>query len=197
MLQRYDDPQAGAVTMDGTDIREFTLESLRAAVVSVSQRNQLLNASIRENLLLGAPEATEEQMWEALRAVHIDEEIAETPDALDTQVGPGGKALSGGQAQRLCLARALLMQPTVLILDEFTANLNLELEEEIRADIARALPEATVVEVTHRLESAMDADQVVLMDRGRVAAIGAPQELAVSSEFFGRAVIGSGVRAAS
>lgn len=89
------------------------------------------------------------------------------------------------------------MQPTVLILDEFTANLNLELEEEIRADIARALPEATVVEVTHRLESAMDADQVVLMDRGRVAAIGAPQELAVSSEFFGRAVIGSGARAAS
>lgn len=192
MLQRYDDPQAGSVTMDGVDIRDFTLESLRSAVVSVSQRNQLLNSSVRENLLVGAPDATEEQMWKALRAVHIDEEIEQTPDGLDTQVGPGGKALSGGQAQRLCLARALLMRPTVLVLDEFTANLNLELEEEIRADIAHALPDATVVEVTHRLESAMDADQVVLMDRGRVAAVGAPQDLARSCEFFGRAVIGSG-----
>lgn len=188
MLQRYDDPQSGTVAMDGTDIRDFTLESLRSAVVSVSQNNYLLNASVRENLLLGAPNATEEELWDSLRAVHLDQEVRETPDGLETQVGSGGKALSGGQAQRLCLARALLMRPTVIVLDEFTANLNLELEEAVREDIARALPDATVVEVTHRLESALDADQVVLMDKGQVVAKGTPEELAQKSEFFRRAV---------
>ncbi len=192
LLQRYYDPNVGTVLLDGTDIRDLTLDSLRTQVVSVSQRNELLDTSVRENLLLGTPEATEAELWEALRAVHIDQEIRSTPDGLDTKVGAAGRSLSGGQAQRLCLARALLMKPSVLVLDEFTANLNLELEEAVRADISRALPDSTIVEVTHRLESALDADQIVLMDRGRVAAVGAPGDLARKSEFFGRALMAGG-----
>ena len=174
MLMRYDDPQSGRVLLDSTDIRDYTLDSLRHAVVVVSQKNQLLTASIRENVTLGAPEATDDEIWAALAAVHLDKEIREMPEGLGTFAGTGGSALSGGQVQRLCLARALLVEPRVLVLDEFTANLNTTLEQGIRRDIAKALPHVTILEVTHRLESAVDADQVILLDRGRIAAAGEP-----------------------
>ncbi len=188
MLLRYDDPTQGRVQIDGTDISDFTLDSLRSKVVAVSQRTQLLNTSVRENLLLGQPDATEDQLWGVLRAVHMDEEIASTPDGLDTPVGAGGAGLSGGQVQRLTLARALLMNPQVLVLDEFTANLNPQLEADIRHAIDLTVPDATIIEVTHRLESALNADQVVVLDQGQVAAVGDPTQLAQTNEFFRRAL---------
>ncbi|MCF2706949.1 ABC transporter ATP-binding protein [Arcanobacterium haemolyticum] len=178
MLLRYDDPQSGDVLLDGEPVTQYTLDSLRRNVVAVSQKNQLLNATIWENVTLGVPEASEADVWRVLRDVHLDEEIAAMPEGLRTHTGQAGSALSGGQAQRLCLARALLMKPAVLVLDEFTANLNVDLEREIREDIAAALPGATVIEVTHRVESATDADQIVMLDRGKVVACGSPQELA-------------------
>lgn len=192
MLLRYDDPRSGRVCLDGVPVSEYTLDSLRANVVAVSQKNQLLNASIWENVTLGAPEASEDQVWRVLEAVHLDKEIRSMPEGLQTSTGQGGSALSGGQAQRLCLARALLMNPRVLVLDEFTANLNVDLEQAIRSDIAAALPGVTIIEVTHRLESAADADHVVLLDRGRVVAQGEPREMAGSDgtlgDFFRRNV---------
>lgn len=168
LLLRYFDPESGRIMLDGRPVSDFTLDSLRRSVVAVSQRNQLLDTTILENLRLGAPQATENEAWAALAVVNLADEIAAMPDGLRTQVGVSGRALSGGQAQRLCLARAVLMRPRVLVLDEFTANLNVELERGIRRRLGEALPGVTIIEVTHRVESTADADQIIVLDRGRV-----------------------------
>lgn len=167
LLLRYDDPTSGAITIENTPVTEFTLDSLRRAVVTVSQKNQVLAASIAENLRLGAPDASEEDLWRALALVHLDEEVRAMPAGLDTFVGEDGQALSGGQLQRLCLARAVLMKPRVLLLDEFTAHLNTELEAQIRADVDAAFPGVTIIEVTHRLDHIPQGARVVRFDRGR------------------------------
>lgn len=171
LLLRYDDPSSGTISIEGVPAQEFTLDSLRGAVVSVSQKNQVLASSIAENLRLGAPHASEEDLWRALALVHLDEEVRAMPAQLDTFVGEDGQALSGGQLQRLCLARAVLMAPRVLLLDEFTAHLNAELEAQIRADVDAAFPGVTIIEVTHRLEQIPTDVQVVRFDRGRAAVI--------------------------
>lgn len=170
LVVRYDDPDDGVVALDGTDIRSWTLDSLRKSVVLVSQRAQLLDTTIRENVTLGAPNATDDEIWAALEAARLADDVQEMPQALDTLVGTAGRSLSGGQAQRLCVARALLMKPLVLILDEFAANLNVDLEREIRMEIARMLPDSTIIEVTHREDAAEGADQVIVLDRGSVVA---------------------------
>ncbi len=183
-------PPAGTskVTLDGEPISDFTLDSLRHKVVAVSQRNQLLNASIAENLRLGAPNATDSELWKALETAGLASEIREMPDGLATGVGQNGSALSGGQYQRLCLARALLMSPRVLVLDEFTANLNTALEDQIRAALAEWTDELTVIEVTHRLRATEFADVVAVIDRGRVVLSGPPSEVTrdvIEDHFFG------------
>ena len=177
MLLRYADPASGRVLLDGVPITRYTLDSLRRAVVVVAQKNQLLDATIGENIRLGAPTASDDAVWNALRLAGLDEEIRQMPGGLTTPVGQNGGKLSGGQAQRLCLARALLMKPHVLVLDEFTANLNTALEARIRENLAREMPELTIVEVTHRLESVHDADEVIMFDRGRVVAAGSLDDL--------------------
>lgn len=118
---------------------------------------------------LGVPDASEDEVWQALAHAHLDDEVRAMPQGLETPVGEAGSALSGGQAQRLCLARALIMRPRVLLLDEFTAHLNPELEGAIRQTLREALPGTTIIEVTHRTETAQDADQVIVLDRGRVS----------------------------
>ncbi|MFP7696478.1 ATP-binding cassette domain-containing protein [Trueperella sp. LYQ143] len=177
LLARYDDPDTGNITVDGIPITEYTLDSLRTGVVIVSQYNELLNCSIRENLLLAVPQATEEQMWQALSIAALDTDIRDMPQGLDTPVGNNGAALSGGQAQRLCLARALLMKPRVLVLDEFTAHVNVELERDIRRALAQAEVEMTLIEITHRRDSIADCDHVVLFDAGSVRAQGSAQQI--------------------
>lgn len=177
LLQRYDDPTSGQVTIDDRPVGVFTLDSLRRSVVSVSQKNQLLQGTIAENLRLGTPEASEEQLWQALETAGLAAEIREMPDGLATSVGKSSTALSGGQVQRLCLARALLMEPRVLILDEFTANLNVDLEAKIRQALREALPGATIIEVTHRLRATENADLIAVLDRGRLIAAGTPGEV--------------------
>lgn len=177
LLQRYDDPRLGSVTINGITVDNFTLDSLRRNVVAVSQKNQLLATTIAENLRLGAPNASDEDIWAALEVAGFAGEVREMPDGLATHTGQNGSALSGGQVQRLCLARALLMRPKVLVLDEFTANLNTELEDEIRESLSRWDPSITIIEITHRLRATAHADVIAVMDRGRIVLTGGLDEV--------------------
>lgn len=170
LLLRYDDPDAGEVLLGGTLISRYTLDSLRRCIVGVSQKCELLDASILENVTLGMPDASEEEVWNALEIACLADEVRQMPDGLATGVGVAGRELSGGQAQRLCLARALLMHPKILVLDEFTANLNAELQSKVRVNL-RKIP-CTILEITHRLDAVAEADLVLLLDRGRTVASG-------------------------
>lgn len=188
LLQRYDDPRSGAITVDGQPLANYTLNSLRSNIVSVSQKNQLLETSLADNLRLGAADATDDELWAALSLAGLADEIRAMPDGLATHAGRNGSALSGGQAQRLCLARALLMKPSVLILDEFTANLDMAREAQIRKSLAEWEHKPTIIEVTHRLRATANADLIAVMDHGEVIASGTPAEIteeAIESLFQG------------
>ena len=190
MVLRYDNPDSGRVLIDGIDVSTFTLDSLRHSVVAVSQKNQLLNTTIRDNVALGAPNASDEQVWRALECACVADEVRAMPQGLHTRVAQGGSALSGGQVQRLSLARALVMNPKILILDEATAQLNSELEARIRHNLDTL--DMTIIEVTHRLDLIDGADQIVLLDRGRIVGVGSPSTIRSEGssleEFFTRNV---------
>lgn len=171
LLLRYDDPRIGRITLDDEPITRYTLDSLRRNIVVVSQRNQLMDWTLAENLRLGTPNATDDQIWDVLEIVGLADEVRSMPEGLHTEVGANGSALSGGQSQRVCLARALLMRPKVLVLDEFTANLNVELEAEIRAALDAWPDELTIVEVSHREQALKAADVVAVVDKGRLASV--------------------------
>lgn len=181
LLQRHDDPRSGQVTINGVPVDRFTLDSLRRNVVAVSQKNQLLATTLAENLRLGAPAATDDELREALAIVGLAGEVQAMPEGLDTHTGQNGSALSGGQAQRVCLARALLMRPKILVLDEFTANLNVELEDEIREALARWSSELTIIEITHRLRATAHADVIAVLDQGRIVLSGGPADVTPES----------------
>lgn len=170
LLLRYDDPASGQITLDDVPVSRFRLDALRRNVVVVSQKNQMLDATLAENLRLGVPDASDDDLWQALETAGFADEVRAMPDGLATPVGRNGSALSGGQVQRACLARALVMHPRVLVLDEFTANLDAALEARIREALEQRRGEITIVEVTHRLEATHTADRVVVLDRGRVVA---------------------------
>lgn len=177
LLMRFDDPTTGVIKLDGVPVDDYTLDSLRQNVVLVTQKNQHLNSDIATNLRLGAPHATDAQLWDVLETVGFKDEVAEMPAGLQTEVGQGGAKLSGGQSQRLALARSLLMNPKVLILDEFSANLNSQLEMQIRKNLAQKYPGITIIEITHRLESVKYADQVALIDDGKLVESGTVMQL--------------------
>ena len=165
LLLRHHDPDAGQVLVDGEPVSLFTLDSLRRSVAVVSQRVELLNASVADNLRLVAPDAGDGELWRVLGEVDLADEVRGMEAGLRTVVGSGGTRLSGGQAQRLTVARAILQQPRVLILDEFTASLDPGLAAEICVNLARCLPEVTVVEISHECDR---VGETVVMDRGRI-----------------------------
>ena len=175
LLLRYDELAGGDILINGISVRDYTLDSLRRTIVLVPQRGQVLDATIAENLRLGAPDATDEDLWHALAVAELADEVRAMPQELATRTGRDGRELSGGQLQRLCLARALLVKPRVLVLDEFTANLNIDLEARIRANLEHALPGLTVIEITHRLEHLDSADRVFEFDQGRVTSRTVPR----------------------
>ena len=176
LIPRLYDATQGQVLVGGRDVREYGLASLRDAVGIVLQKNVLFSGTIRDNLKWGDPDATDEQLWEACRMACADEFLSRMPDGLDTDLGQGGVNVSGGQKQRLCIARTLLKKPKVLIFDDSTSAVDTATEAKIRAALA-SLTDVTKLIIAQRVTSVMEADQIVILDDGRVHAVGTHQDL--------------------
>ncbi|GAB2634152.1 ABC transporter ATP-binding protein [Streptomyces capparidis] len=177
LLQRHHDPQGGAVLVGGTDVRELSLDALRRGVAVVSQDTYLFHASVADNLRLARPGADDEELAAACRAAGVHDEIAALPDGYATVLGERGATLSGGQRQRLALARALLCDAPVLVLDEATSAVDERRESEITRSLRHAAAGRTCLIVAHRLAAVRDADHIVVLDGGRVDAAGDHVEL--------------------
>ncbi|MGV0350522.1 ABC transporter ATP-binding protein [Corynebacterium guaraldiae] len=175
LLARLADPTEGAVLLGGVDLRDIPPEQRAEVIGVVSQETYLIHGTVRENLLFAQPEASEEQMWAALNAARVDGVIAALPEGLDTLVGSRGYRFSGGEQQRLSLARTLLRRPQVLILDEATSALDNETERAIQDAVLGA--DATRLVIAHRLSTIRDADQIIVLDAGRVVERGTHAEL--------------------
>jgi len=177
LLHRSFDPQSGRVLLDGRDIREITLTSLRRNIGVVFQEPMLFARSIRENLLAGKPEATEEELETAIRRAQAAEFIAWQPEGLDTLIGERGRSLSGGERQRLSIARALLKDPPILILDEATSALDAATEERLQRALDEVMIGRTTFVIAHRLSTIRHATRVLVFDQGRVVETGSFDEL--------------------
>ena len=172
LLTRTWDPASGTVTIGGTNVAEASLRDLRATVASAPQRPYLFNDTLRANLLLAAPDASEADLERALEAVDLTDWLATEKDGLDTAVGDMGERLSGGQRQRLALARALLRDAPIYVFDEATSQVDPATEARVREGIARVARGRTIVEIAHRISAVRDADLIVVMDAGRVVETG-------------------------
>ncbi len=177
LIPRLYEATEGTVRVGGRPVAEYTMEHLRQAVSMVLQKNTLFSGTIRENLLWGDPEATEEDLLAACRAACADEFLDRLPGGLDYDLGQGGVNVSGGQKQRLCIARAILKKPKVLILDDSTSAVDTATDAKIRAAFAGALKDTTKLIIAQRVTSVMDADRILVMDGGRIVDQGTHREL--------------------
>ena len=177
MVARLHDPTSGRVLLDGVDLRDLTLADLAANVGMVTQETYLLHASVRDNLRHAHPEASDDEIEEAARAARIHDLIVGLPDGYDTLVGSRGHRFSGGEQQRLAIARTLLRDPRVLVLDEATSALDNTTEREVQAALDRLAEGRTTITIAHRLSTVRDADQIAVLDRGRVVEVGTHEEL--------------------
>lgn len=183
LIPRLYDITSGSLTIDGKDVKEFSLEHLRDAVGIVLQKNVLFSGTIRENLLWGNPDADEEEIAWACHAACVDEFISRFPDGYDTDLGQGGVNVSGGQKQRLCIARTLLKHPKVLIFDDSTSAVDTATDARIRAELSK-LKDMTKIIIAQRISSVMDADQIVILDDGKIHAAGTHKELLASDSIY-------------
>jgi ATP-binding cassette subfamily B protein len=179
LVARLYDATEGRVTVDGLDIRDLTFESLAASVGVVSQETYLFHATVRENLAFAKPDASDEEIEEAARAAQIHELVATLPEGYDTVVGERGYRFSGGEKQRIAIARTILRNPPILVLDEATSALDTQTERAVQEALERLSEGRTTITIAHRLSTVRDADQIVVLDRGRVAEIGTHEELLV------------------
>jgi ATP-binding cassette subfamily B protein len=177
LVARLYEPERGCVSIDGVDIRDVTLQSLAATVGLVSQETYLFHASIRENLRFACPEATDEEIEDAARAAQIHELISGLPDGYDTPVGERGYRFSGGEKQRMAIARTVLRNPPVLILDEATSALDNETERAVQAALDELARGRTTIAIAHRLTTIRDAEQILVLDAGRIVERGSHDEL--------------------
>jgi ATP-binding cassette subfamily B protein len=177
LVARLYEPQRGRVCIDGVDVRDMTLDSLAATVGLVSQETYLFHASIRENLRFACPDATDEQIEDAARAAQIHELIASLPEGYDTPVGERGYRFSGGEKQRIAIARTVLRNPPVLILDEATSSLDNETERAVQQALDELARGRTTIAIAHRLSTIRDADQILVLDDGRIVERGTHSEL--------------------
>jgi subfamily B ATP-binding cassette protein MsbA len=177
LLCRFYDPEEGCITVDGIDLRKVTVDSLRRQVAVVLQDTFLFNATVRENLLYGKPDATEAELIAAAEAAYAHEFITALPEGYDTEIGERGVRLSGGQKQRLALARAILADPRILILDEATSSVDAEAEYLIQQALDAVLEGRTALVIAHRLSTIRSADRIIALEEGRIIEIGDHHEL--------------------
>jgi ATP-binding cassette subfamily B protein len=186
LLLRFYDAQDGSLLFDGTDIRSATVASLRGHMGAVFQNNHLFDASLRENIRVGRPGATDGDVEAAARLAEIHDWISSLPEGYESPAGESGARLSGGQRQRVAIARALVRNPSILLLDEATSALDPASESAINATLRRLAAGRTVISVTHRLSSVRDADCIYVMDEGRLAESGPPQQLLTADGAYAR-----------
>ena len=184
LVPRFYDVTEGRVTIDGLDVRDAKVASLRREVGVVLQDPFLFSATVRENIAFARPDATDEQVERAARLAQADEFIAELPEGYDTVIGERGITLSGGQRQRIAIARALILEPRVLILDDATASVDATTEARIRTGLREAMADRTTIIIAHRLSTLALADELVVLDHGRIAARGTHEQLLGTSPVY-------------
>jgi ATP-binding cassette subfamily B protein len=177
LVARLYDATEGRVTIDGEDVRDLTFESLAGAVGVVSQETYLFHASVRENLRFARPDATDAEIEEAARAAQVHELIASLSEGYDTVVGERGYRFSGGEKQRIAIARTVLRNPPILVLDEATSALDTQTERAVQEALERLAEGRTTIAIAHRLSTVRDADQIVVLDQGRVVEVGTHDDL--------------------
>jgi ATP-binding cassette, subfamily B, multidrug efflux pump len=184
LIPRFYDVTAGRVTLDGVDVRDIPLETLRAQVGVALQEAVLFSGTVRDNVRYGRPDATDEEVVAAAQAAQIHDFVQSLPDGYDTLVGQRGVNFSGGQKQRLSIARALLVCPRILILDDSTSAVDVETEGRIEAAMETLVADSTSFVVAQRISTVLAADKIVVLERGQVVAMGTHQELMASSAIY-------------
>ena len=184
LIPRLYDATEGCVKVGGTDVREYDIRSLREAVAMVLQKNLLFSGTIKENLRWGNANATDEELIEACKLAQAHDFVTSFPEGYDTKIEQGGTNVSGGQKQRLCIARALLKKPKILILDDSTSAVDTKTDAQIRAGFKSFIPETTKIIIAQRIASVQDADLILVMDNGKIEAAGTHDELMKRSEIY-------------
>jgi ABC-type multidrug transport system fused ATPase/permease subunit len=184
LLARFYDPTSGVVLLDGRDTQQYTIHSLRSQLGFVMQDTILFATTIRENITFGRPEATEAEIIQAARDAQAHDFIMAMPEGYDTPVGERGVTLSGGQKQRLAIARALITDPRILILDDATASVDTNTERLIQKALDRLMEGRTTFVIAHRLSTVQRADQIILLEDGEISALGTHESLLNSSSLY-------------
>ena len=184
LLNRFYEIWEGKITIDGVDIRENGLESLRENIALVLQDTHLFTGTVMENIRYGKLDATDEECIQACKLACADEFIERFPDKYNTHIEQGGNNVSGGQKQRLCIARALLKKPKILILDDSTSAVDTATDAKIRRAFREEIPDTTKLIIAQRVSSVQDADRIIVMDEGKIHGFGTHDELLVSDEIY-------------
>ena len=184
LIPRLYDVTEGTVRVGGRDVRDYDLDALRDQVAMVLQKNVLFSGTIKENLRWGDPDATDEQLVEACKLAQADEFITQFPKGYDTYIEQGGTNVSGGQKQRLCIARALLKKPKILILDDSTSAVDTKTDAMIRKAFREYIPDTTKIIIAQRISSVQDADRILVMEGGAIQAVGTHEELLAGNEIY-------------